>query len=243
MERQYDRSRLSKTYTGSESFNMSTNKQSSGVEELIERLREQGVAEGQSRADALFEEARRRAEGRLEDARREAEEIVGQAREEARRTKAAGEEAVRLAVRDAILRLKSELVEQFAERVRRLVARELKDEEFLKRLILEVAGRTAPPEGKPATILLPKDVVGLEQLRRAPEEVKEGTLSHFVVTVTKEVLREGIEIGERDGEAPGIRIELRGEDLEIDLTDAAVAELLLRHLVPRFRAMMEGIIH
>jgi V/A-type H+-transporting ATPase subunit E len=30
--------------------------------------------------------------------------------------------------------------------------------------------------------------------------------------------------------------------LEIDLTDRAVAELLLRHLVPRFRAMMEGII-
>ena len=221
---------------------MSTDKHSSGVEELIQRLREQGVAEGQSRADELFEEARRLAEQRLEDARREADEILQQAREEARQTKTAGEEAVRLAVRDAILRLKSELIEHFAERVRRLVARELKDEEFLKRLILEVGRRAAPPDETAAQVLLPKDVVGLEQLRRAPEEVKEGTLSHFVVTVTKEVLREGIEIGERDDEAPGIRIQLHGEDLEIDLTDTAVAELLLRHLVPRFRAMMEGII-
>lgn len=221
---------------------MNTNKESSGVEELIQRLREQGVVEGQSRAEQLFEEARARAEKRLEEAHREAEAILSQAREEARRTKAAGEEAVQLAVRDAVLRLKSELVERFSDRVQRLVARELKDEGFLQQLILEVGGRAAPTADRPAKMLLPRDVVGLEQLRRNPEEVKEGTLSHFVVTVTKDLLREGIEIGERDDEAPGIRIRLEGEGVEIDLTDTAVSELLLRHLVPRFRAMMEGVI-
>lgn len=221
---------------------MSEPKESSGVEELIERLREQGVAAGRSQADELLEQARRRAEQRLNEARREAEEIVQHARAEASKAQQAGEEAVQLAVRDAVLRLKSELVERFADRVRRLVTRELEDQVFLRQLILEVAGRAAPPTDQDARILLPKDVVGLEQLRRNPEEVKEGTLSHFVVTVTKELLREGIEIGARDDEAGGIRIQLDGDDLEIDLTDRAVADLLLRHLVPRFRAMMEGII-
>lgn len=217
-------------------------KESSGVEQLIQRLREQGVAEGKSQAEELLEQTRRRAEQRLDEARREAEDMVQQAREEARQTKQAGEEAVRLAVRDAILRLKSELVERFSDRVRRLVTRELEDKEFLKQLILEVGRRAAPPADKPAKILLPKDVVGLEQLRRNPEEVKEGTLSHFVVTVTKEILREGLDIGSRDDDTAGIRIQLQDDNLEIDLTDRAVAELLLRHLVPRFRAMMEGII-
>jgi V/A-type H+-transporting ATPase subunit E len=217
-------------------------KESSGVEQLIQRLREQGVAEGKSQADELLEQTRRRAEQRMDEARREAEDMVQQAREEARQTKQAGEEAVRLAVRDAILRLKSELVERFSDRVRRLVTRELEDKEFLKQLILEVGRRAAPPADKPAKILLPKDVVGLEQLRRNPEEVKEGTLSHFVVTVTKEILREGLDIGSRDDDTAGIRIQLQDDNLEIDLTDRAVAELLLRHLVPRFRAMMEGII-
>jgi len=221
---------------------MSEPKESSGVEELIERLREQGVAAGRSQANELLEQARRRAEQRLNEARREAEEIVQHARAEASKTQQAGEEAVQLAVRDAVLRLKSELVERFADRVRRLVTRELEDQGFLRQLILEVAGRAAPPTDQDTRILLPKDVVGLEQLRRNPEEVKEGTLSHFVVTVTKELLREGIEIGARDDEAGGIRIQLDGDDLEIDLTDRAVADLLLRHLAPRFRAMMEGII-
>lgn len=221
---------------------MTEPKESSGVEELIQRLREQGVAAGRNQADELLEQARRRAEQRLDEARREAEEIVQRAREEATQTKQAGEDAVQLAVRDAILRLKSELVERFADRVRRLVTRELEDQEFLKHLILEVGRRASPPLDEAARILLPKDIVGLEQLRRSPEEVKEGTLSHFAVTVTKELLREGIEIGARDDDAAGIRIQLKDADLEIDLTDRAVAELLLRHLVPRFRAMMEGII-
>lgn len=221
---------------------MSTEAESSGVEELIQRLREQGVAEGQSQADALLEQTRRRAEERLEAARREAEDIVTRARNEARQTKEAGEEAVRLAVRDAILTLKSELAEHFADRVKRLVTRELQDQEFLKELIREVGWRAAPPRDRPAKVILPKEYVGLDELRRHPEEAKEGTLSQFVVTVTKEILREGVEVGAATDVDAGIRIELTGDDLEIDLTDQAVADLLLRHLAPRFRALMEGII-
>jgi len=221
---------------------MSADKESSGVDELIQRLREQGVAEGQSQADELLEQTRRRAEQRLDDARREAEDIVAKAREEARQTREAGEEAVRLAVRDAILTLKSELAEHFADRVRRLVTRELQDQGFLQQLIREVAGRAAPPADASARILLPKDYVGLEELRRHPEEAKGGTLSSFVVTITKEILREGVEVGAASDVDAGIRIALKDEDLEIDLTDKAVTDLLLRHLAPRFRALMEGII-
>lgn len=221
---------------------MAKPRESSGVEELIGRLREQGVEAGKAQADELLEQTRLRAEQRLDDARREADALLQKAREEANQTKRAGEEAVQLAVRDAMLRLKSEMVEQFADRVRRLVTRELDDGDLLKQLILEIGGRSAPAVDQSATLLLPKDVVGLEQLRRDPEEVKEGTLSHFVASVTKDMLRDGIEIGTRDDQAAGIRIRLQNEDIEIEVTDQAIAELLLRHLVPRFRAIMEGII-
>jgi len=220
---------------------MSAERESSGVDELIQRLREQGVAVGQSRANELFEQTRLQSEKRLADARLEADAMLAKAREEARQLRAAGEEAVRLACRDAILQLKSELIEQFSDRVRRLVTREMQDQNLLQQLILEVTRRATPPPEKSAAVLLPKDVVGLEELRRSPEEVKEGTLSHFIVTVTRELLRDGIEIGDHD-DGQGVRIRLQEEDLEIDLSDAAVATLLLRHLVPRFRALMEGMI-
>ncbi len=216
-------------------------KETSGVEELIERLRSQGVEEGKAQADALMEETRRRAEQRLEDARHEADALLERARAEAAQAKRAGEEAVELAVRDAMLRMKTELVDRFADRVRNLVAKELEDVELLKQLILEIGGRSVPPSDQPATVLLPDDAIGLEQLRREPEEVKEGTLSHFVAKVTKDMLREGIVIA-GGNHAAGIRIQLKDANLEVELTETAIAELLLRHLVPRFRAIMEGII-
>ena len=221
---------------------MTDTKESSGVEELISRLREQGVEEGKAQADALLEQTRRKAEQRLDNARSEADTLLRQAREEAEQTKRAGEKAVQLAVRDAMLRLKSEMVEQFADRVRRLVTRELDDGDFLKRLILEIGGRSAPSAAQSAKLLLPKDAIGLEQLRSDPEEVKEGNLSHYVASITKEMIRDGLEIGTHDDTAAGIRIQLLEDNVEIELTDDAISELLLRHLVPRFRAIMEGII-
>ncbi|QDV83722.1 V-type ATP synthase subunit E [Stieleria magnilauensis] len=221
---------------------MTKPKESSGVEELIGRLREQGVEEGKAQADALMEQTRLKAERHLDEAKREADGLLQRARENAEKSKRAGEEAVQLAVRDAILSLKSEMVDQFSDRVRRLASRELNDGVFLKQLILEIGGRSAPTRDQSAKLLLPKDAIGLEQLRSDPEEVKEGNLSHFVASITKEMLRDGLELGTREDTSAGIRIQLLDENVEIELTDEAIAELLLRHLVPRFRAIMEGII-
>ncbi|WP_145210951.1 hypothetical protein [Planctomycetes bacterium TBK1r] len=205
-------------------------------------MREQGVEEGKAQADALMEQTRLKAERHLDEAKREADGLLQRARENAEKSKRAGEEAVQLAVRDAILSLKSEMVDQFSDRVRRLASRELNDGVFLKQLILEIGGRSAPTRDQSAKLLLPKDAIGLEQLRSDPEEVKEGNLSHFVASITKEMLRDGLELGTREDTSAGIRIQLLDENVEIELTDEAIAELLLRHLVPRFRAIMEGII-
>ena len=45
---------------------MSVDKESSGVEELIQRLREQGVAAGKSQADELLEQIERAEPGVIE---------------------------------------------------------------------------------------------------------------------------------------------------------------------------------
>ena len=221
---------------------MTTDRITSGVDDLIQRLREEGVATGKTEADEIVENARREAEQRLETARQQAEQIVQKARDEASHTKRAGEEAVQLAVRDAMLSLKADVARQFADRIRHLVSHELRNGDFLKQLILEVAGRAAPSADRTAQILLPNESIGTEELRRNPEEAEEGTLSHYVVTIMKDMLREGMDVGVRDDESPGIRIALKDDDIEIDLTDRSIATLLLRHLTPRFRAMMEGVI-
>ncbi|MFZ0788403.1 MAG: hypothetical protein WAM94_02125, partial [Chromatiaceae bacterium] len=164
---------------------------SSGVEALIERLREEGVESGRSEAERIVAEAGLQAAAIVREAHSQAQEVLRQAREDAERTRAAGEEALRVAMRDSILKMKGHLSTRFSEEVRRLVAADMAQEAFLERLILEVAGRArreaAMDEAPALEILLPQGVVALDELRRRPEELREGSLSHFVLSVANNV--------------------------------------------------------
>jgi V/A-type H+/Na+-transporting ATPase subunit E len=217
---------------------------SSGVEALIERLRDQGVADGLRQADEIVAEARHEAERILAEAKGEAEAILRQARGEAAMIQNAGEEALRTAMRDTVLKMKGHLSTRFNEEVRRLVAAEMVQEAFLERLILEVAGRARRDAGldqaEQIEVLLPEDVVGLEELRRHPEKLREGSLSHFVLSVANGLLRDGVELRSSDRLEGGIRIILQGGEIQVDLTPGKVAEVLMEHLHPRFRAILEG---
>ena len=66
---------------------------SSGVEALIERLREQGVEAGREEADRIVVEARRRAAQIVHEAEAHAAELVEAARKETRMLQTGGEEA------------------------------------------------------------------------------------------------------------------------------------------------------
>jgi len=115
--------------------------------------------------------------------------------------------------------------------LRRLVTREMSDPELLRRMILSVAGRVREELGEeqPLEILTP-DTTG-----------EDGRLLELVHSISSEILREGVELKTTQEGRAGIRIRLRGEDMEIDLTDDAVSDLLLERLLPRFRAVAEGV--
>ncbi|MBV0932392.1 ATPase [Marinobacterium weihaiense] len=216
----------------------------SGVEALIERLRQQGVEQGQQEAAALVEEAQRRADWLLEQAQQEAEQVRRQAQQDAERLQRAGEDALKMAARDMNLQLREQLAHTFAARVQLQVSEQLDSQDFIREVIREVvvqacqdATLCAMPK---VEVLLPAGVVGLEELRRNPHAYREGKLSQFVQEQLNLQLREGVTLDVHDGR--GIRIRCNGDDAEIDLGDRALAELLLRHLQPRFRAILEGVI-
>ena len=220
------------------------NPQASGVQELIQQLKDKGVGAGKKEAEAIVEEAHRRAAQIVAQAKAEAEQHMKKSRADMEAERKAAEAALQSAYRDTVLRLVSALTSHFEDQVRRLVSRELKEEEVIRKLILEVAGQATPRDlgAQRAEILLPTELVGVEALRAKPEEVREGTLTHFVMEMSGEMLREGIELKPMGENTPGIRIRLVGQDVEIDLTEHAVADLLLKHLLPRYRAVLEGVI-
>lgn len=217
---------------------------SSGVDALIERLRERGVEAGRAARAELVAQARKEADLILLEARDRAAAIESEARTKAERLQAAGEDALRVAMRDAVLRMRETLIRRFEGQVRRLVAKQLVDEEFLRRVIVEAARRARDDAGvgeaEEVEVLLPREVLGVEEIQRRPREM-EGPLGRFAREIAGATWREGVTIGSLEAGTRGIRIRLEGEELEVDLTDRAIADLLLQHLQPRFRAILEGI--
>ena len=78
---------------------------SAGIEELIARLRQEGVHEGRAEAERVLAEAEGRASMILTDAETEAKSRLNSAEAEIDRLKRAGKEALEIAMRDAVLEL------------------------------------------------------------------------------------------------------------------------------------------
>ena len=56
------------------------------------------------------------------------------------------------------------------------------------------------------------------------------------------MLQEGISFAVSADMPRGIRVQLNDTNVVIDLTEQTVAQLLLQHLQPRFRAILEGVV-
>ena len=91
-------------------------------------------------------------------------------------------------------------------------------------------------------VVLPFEVVGIDELRNNPAALGNSEVTEFVFGLTGDVLREGVRFSATDDIHSGIRIQLVNHHIELDLSDEAVAALLLQHLQPRFRAILEGVV-
>ena len=119
----------------------------SGVDALIAKLRDEGVSAGRGQADKIIADARAQAAEIVEKAKAEAKEHLVAARKEGDAYKSAGEEAVKTALRDTVLDMKSRLMQRFSADVKRLAAEELGKDDTLKQMILELVGRAGADTG------------------------------------------------------------------------------------------------
>ena len=204
----------------------SSKKSTSGVQELITRLKGDGVKAGHDEAQRMIKEAQEKAVNIIDQARTEAKELLESTRTEIKVEKNAAKESLKVAIRDTELMLESKLKAGFADHIKHLVSSELENKEFLKQLVLKIAGSSCAsiPEEKGLDLLVAKE-----------------KLDPLVLEISGAVLRKGIEIKASDTDNAGILIRMKGEDVEIDLSDNAITELLLKYLLPRYRAILRGV--
>lgn len=223
------------------SQSLDTKQSASGVQELIDQIREKGVNAGKDEGTRIVEDAEQRAEWILKQAKEEAEAIRKEAEQHASFVKDAGKDALGLAFRDIKLKLKDELSIQFSEQLRKVVAQELQDPDTLKSLLISAVSKTnIPDEG--VRIMLPANVKGVNELREDPKLLEQGPLVELVSDTAKKMLSKGVDIKLDKNINSGLTFLLKDGEVSVEMTDSSLSEMLLQHLQPRFRAILEGVV-
>ena len=212
---------------------MNETKETSGVQELIDKLKNQGVSEGQRQAEEIIKEAMSKASRILSKAQAEADKLLAEGRSKLEVERKSSHEAIKTAFRDTELALRSKVREAFSAHLKRLVSLELTDKEFIKQLVLAIVGAKASEIAQVPNveILLPAKIFGEEGKKR---------LQHLVLGITEDMLRQGVELKSTLDVKGGIKVRLTGKDIELDLTDEALTDLLLKYLLPRYREIVSG---
>jgi V/A-type H+-transporting ATPase subunit E len=207
---------------------------SSGVQALIDRIRDEGVQSALEEAARILTEAKAQAARIVSDAKAEAAAMKKEAKTAIETEREAAIEALRMAARDTELELRTAVLAAFEEHVRRLVTDVTVDRSVLRDMILVLAGRAAEDliKDRNATVLVPERLAD-----EAPPELEE-FLRRTALALSGDVLRNGIELIPSSKVRGGALVRLADDDLEIDLTDEALSEMMLKLLLPRYRKIL-----
>jgi V/A-type H+-transporting ATPase subunit E len=213
-------------------------KTSSGVQELISRIRDEGVQAGKQQAEKALQQARAEAAKILADTKAECQALREKTQADIEAYRTAALESLKLAVRDTVLQLKSKVASAFEGFVRRLVTSATHDEELVKAIVLVLAGHAADEfiKDREIQILVNDAILSGKSDPKLRERSKQ-----TILALTSDMLREGIELvpsGEVQG---GARVRLIKDKLEIDLSEKAVTRMLYQQILPRYRAILEGV--
>ena len=213
------------------------NKTDSGVQNLVDRIRDQGVLAANEKANKILRDAELKSAKMLADAKLEIEKLRETARLEIEANHAAALEALKLSARDAMLQLKAKVSSEFEVFVQRLVTSATRDEQFIKAIVLVLAGHVQEEliEDKDIQIMLSESILTGKLSEELGERAKQTILS-----LSSEMLRQGVELIPSSDIQGGANVRLVKDKLEIDLSDKAIAGLLYQRMMPRFQAILEG---
>jgi len=213
------------------------NKTDSGVQNLVDRIRDQGILAANEKANKILRDTEVKSGKMLSDAKLEVEKLRETARLEIEADHAAALEALKLSARDAMLQLKAKVSSEFEVFVQRLVTSATRDEQFIKTIVLVLAGHVEEEliGDKDIQILISEVILTGKPNEELGERGKQTILS-----LSSEMLREGVELIPSSDIQGGANVRLVKDKLEIDLSDKAIASLLYQRMMPRFQAILEG---
>jgi V/A-type H+-transporting ATPase subunit E len=193
------------------------------LQELLDKIRDEGVKEADRKAARIIKEAEDKAAGLISRARAEAEKTAAESEQKTAQAVARGEEALRQAGRDLLLKLRERVSRLFDHLLRRELRTALDG-----KLLPDLAGQAVAAfnaAGKKGVELqvAAKDAERLEKHLRAALSAE---LAKGLTITPLESIDAGFRIGEKDG------------TVYHDITDAGLAEILGAFVNPRLAEIL-----
>jgi len=194
------------------------------LQELIEKVKNEGIRHGQEEARKIIEEAEKKAASLGKEARRQAEQIRQEAQKDAARLKQEAEDSIRIALRDLTLKFKNRIQELFDG----VILKEVKEQmspDLLQRVITDLLGRWKEDGGE-----------GI-QLKLSPPDHDQ--LAGYFQSRLSSRFKEGITVKPQADIDRGFVVSLRDGSVNYDFTAETISEIIADDMEPAIRELLK----
>ena len=197
------------------------------LQELTQKLYDEGLAKGKQDGEALLQKAVAEAEGIVKQAKEEAEAILAKARKEAEDFKVKVEGDVKMAAQQSLQATCTDIENLVVSKVvDGTVDKALSNEAYLKGIITAVAQKFSADEPADIALVLP------ENLKAA--------LAPFVTNELGKLLGKGVEATFSKKVAGGFKIGPKDGGYFVSLTDETFKDLIGSYLRPATKKLLFG---
>ena len=197
------------------------------LQELTQKLYEEGLAKGKQDGEALLEKAKTEAEGIVKQAQEEAEAILAKARKDAEDFKVKVEGDVKMAAQQAVQATRSDIENLVVSKVvDGTVDKALSNEEYIKGIITAVAQKFSADEPADLSLVLPESL--------------KGALEPFVKNELGKLLGKGVDASFSKKVAGGFKIGPKDGGYFVSLTDDTFKDLIGSYLRPATKKLLFG---
>ena len=195
------------------------------LQELIDKIKKDGVTAAEKEAAKIIADAGKKAEGIIKDAEAQAEQIKKDAKAETARMQKASDEAIVQAGRNMLLSFKDSLVQELDGLIQAETAKSL-SKDILKKLVPETVKLWAKnaDASELSVLLSDKDLKALES---------------SLTTALKTEIKKGLEIKPDKTLTAGFRIGVKNGAAFYDYSAESLAEMFAAYLNPKVAGLMK----
>jgi V/A-type H+-transporting ATPase subunit E len=193
------------------------------LENLIEKIKKDGVDEAKNEADKILRKAKEESDNIIQASNKQAEEIIEKAKKEAEEFVEKSKRAIKLAARDTELLVKENLMALFNKVFQQEVSKSLSPD-FLQKLILQIVSQW----------------VNKDAIEIMVSEEDKSNLETLLFSKLNDELKESVTLKISEKVSKGFHIRVENENLYYDISEENIAEILNLFLNQKLKTVLES---